>query len=54
MVVPMGFLPSPTSDTQLPVSLQILARPFDEASMIKAAFAYEQATRFRQYAPHWN
>lgn len=50
MVVPMGFLPSPTSGTQLPASLQFLARPFDEGIMIKAAFAYEQATKFRRCA----
>ncbi|KAK9791143.1 hypothetical protein WJX73_010179 [Symbiochloris irregularis] len=42
MVVPMGFTPE-----GLPGSLQILARPFDEATMIRVAYGYEQATQHR-------
>jgi len=51
MVVPMGFTPSPTSQTLLPASLQFLARPFDEGTLIRAAYAYEQATQNRRYHP---
>ena len=49
MVVPMGFTTSPTSQTLLPASLQFLARPFDEGTLITAAYAYEQATKKRRY-----
>jgi hypothetical protein len=52
MVVPMGFTASPTSQTLLPASLQFLARPFDEGNLIRAAYAYEQATKIRRYHPH--
>ncbi|MHB8576745.1 MAG: Asp-tRNA(Asn)/Glu-tRNA(Gln) amidotransferase subunit GatA [Dehalococcoidia bacterium] len=38
MSLPCGFAKG------LPVGLQILARPFDEATMLRAAYAYEQAT----------
>lgn len=48
MVVPMGFTLAAQLAAALPASLQFLARPFDEATMIKAAYAYEQiATRRR-------
>lgn len=46
MVVPMGFTAG-----GLPGSLQILARPFDEANMIRAAYGYEQATQHRTCVP---
>jgi aspartyl-tRNA(Asn)/glutamyl-tRNA(Gln) amidotransferase subunit A len=29
---------------QLPVGLQVIAKPFDEATMLRVAHAYEQAT----------
>ena len=38
--VPCGFTKSP----RLPVGLQLLGRPFGEASLLKTAHAYEQAT----------
>ncbi|QDA62153.1 amidase family protein [Hymenobacter jejuensis] len=41
--VPMGF----TYDN-LPAGLQFLGRPFDEPTLIKYTFAYEQATHYRQ------
>ncbi|MBM3249500.1 MAG: Asp-tRNA(Asn)/Glu-tRNA(Gln) amidotransferase subunit GatA [Candidatus Omnitrophica bacterium] len=44
--VPCGF----TGDN-LPVGLQILARPFDEGTLLKAAFAYEQATVWHKMKP---
>jgi aspartyl-tRNA(Asn)/glutamyl-tRNA(Gln) amidotransferase subunit A len=43
--VPCGF------SGGLPVGLQIIARPFDEATLIGAAAAYEGATDWRSQAP---
>jgi Asp-tRNA(Asn)/Glu-tRNA(Gln) amidotransferase A subunit family amidase len=42
MTVPMGF----THGT-LPAGLQILGRPWSEPTLIRIAYAYEQATRHR-------
>jgi Asp-tRNA(Asn)/Glu-tRNA(Gln) amidotransferase A subunit family amidase len=41
--VPMGFV-----GEGLPSGLQLLGRPFDEATMIQIAYAYEQATMHRR------
>ncbi|MBF9239831.1 amidase [Hymenobacter sp. BT683] len=41
--VPMGF-----TYEQLPAGLQFLGRSFDEATLIKYTYAYEQATHHRQ------
>jgi aspartyl-tRNA(Asn)/glutamyl-tRNA(Gln) amidotransferase subunit A len=35
----------------LPLSLQIVGRPFDEATVLRAAHAYERATAWRQRRP---
>ena len=43
MAVPMGF-----TEAGLPAGLQILARLFDEAAMIRVAYGYEQATNHRR------
>jgi Asp-tRNA(Asn)/Glu-tRNA(Gln) amidotransferase A subunit family amidase len=43
IVVPAGF----TSDN-LPSSITFLGRPYDDALMIKLAYAYEQATHHRR------
>ena len=43
IVVPAGF----TRD-HLPAGITFLGRPYDDANMIKFAYAYEQATRHRQ------
>lgn len=42
VVVPAGF----TTDT-LPAGITFLGRPYDDANMIRFAYAYEQATRHR-------
>jgi aspartyl-tRNA(Asn)/glutamyl-tRNA(Gln) amidotransferase subunit A len=43
--IPCGF-----SD-ELPVGMQIIARAFDEARMLKVAYAYEQATEWHTRKP---
>ena len=44
--VPCGFVDG------LPVGLQVLAKPFDEATMLRAAHAYEQATGWSKQRPN--
>ena len=44
--VPNGYL-----GEGLPVGLQILSRPWDEAKLVQYAYAYEQATRYRRPPP---
>jgi Asp-tRNA(Asn)/Glu-tRNA(Gln) amidotransferase A subunit family amidase len=45
--VPMGY----TRDNTLPAGLTIFGRAWDEARLIRLAFAYEQATRHRRPPP---
>ncbi len=45
MSIPCGFAAG------LPVGLQIIGKHFDEATMYKAAYAFEQATDFHQQKP---
>ena len=42
----MGFTPA-----GLPLSLQLVGRPFDEATVLRAAHAYEMATNWRSHRP---
>ena len=44
--VPCGF----TSD-HLPIGLQIVGRPFEESSILHAAYAFEQATEWHKKKP---
>jgi aspartyl-tRNA(Asn)/glutamyl-tRNA(Gln) amidotransferase subunit A len=44
--VPCGF-----TKKNLPVGLQILAKPFDEEMLFRAAYAYEQATAWHKMKP---
>jgi len=46
IVVPCGF-----SSGKLPIGLQIIGRPFEEDKIIRAAYAYEQATDWRAKKP---
>ena len=46
LAVPCGF-----SADGLPLSLQIAGRPFDEATVLRAGHAYEQATEWHTYHP---
>jgi aspartyl-tRNA(Asn)/glutamyl-tRNA(Gln) amidotransferase subunit A len=44
--IPCGF-----SKEGLPIGLQLLGRPFDEETILRAAFAYEQETDFNKRRP---
>jgi aspartyl-tRNA(Asn)/glutamyl-tRNA(Gln) amidotransferase subunit A len=46
MSVPCGF-----TSNNLPIGLQMIGRHFDEESIFKAAYAYEQATDWRRRKP---
>lgn len=46
LAVPCGF-----TDNGLPTSFQLAGRPFAEASLLRTAHAYEQATDWHQRAP---
>jgi Asp-tRNA(Asn)/Glu-tRNA(Gln) amidotransferase A subunit family amidase len=47
ITVPMGY----TRGDRLPAGLQFLGRPWSEATLIRLAYAYEQATRHRRPPP---
>ena len=46
LAVPCGF-----TTTGLPIALQVIGRPFDEATILTIAHAYEQATEWRRRRP---
>ncbi len=48
LVLPIGF-----GDGGLPITLQIIGRAFDEATVLRAAYAYEQATRWYTRHPQF-
>jgi aspartyl-tRNA(Asn)/glutamyl-tRNA(Gln) amidotransferase subunit A len=48
--VPAGFVDGPAGE-RLPVGVQLMARPFDEASLLRVAHAYEQATEWHKAKP---
>ena len=43
MSLPAGFVDGEAGE-RLPVGIQLMARPFDEETLLRAAYAYEQAT----------
>jgi aspartyl-tRNA(Asn)/glutamyl-tRNA(Gln) amidotransferase subunit A len=47
--IPCGF--DWSRSIKLPVGLQLLAQPFDEARLLQVAHAYEQSTEWRQMRP---
>ena len=50
ITIPCGF-----TEEGLPVGLQLAGRPFDEATLLRAAHAYEQqAGWFQRRPPNWN
>ena len=50
ITVPMGFT-TQDSDTMLPAGLTFLGRTFSEPTLIRLAYAYEQATHHREPPP---
>jgi Asp-tRNA(Asn)/Glu-tRNA(Gln) amidotransferase A subunit family amidase len=46
VVLPCGF-----TREGLPIGLMIYAKPFDEATALRVAYAYEQATEWRHRRP---
>ena len=46
MSIPAGF-----DSNQLPIGLQIAAKPMDEATLYQAAYAFEQGHDFVDQAP---
>ncbi len=49
--IPAVSIPCGFSKGNLPIGLQLLGRPFDEPTLLNAAFAFEQATDFHQRRP---
>ena len=49
--LPAVSTPSGLSDDGLPMGLQIVGRPFDEATVLRVAHAYEQTARFIDRRP---
>ncbi|MFQ5962639.1 MAG: Asp-tRNA(Asn)/Glu-tRNA(Gln) amidotransferase subunit GatA [Candidatus Methylomirabilales bacterium] len=49
--IPGISLPCGYTQLGLPVGLQLLGRPFDEATVLQVAFAYEQATEWHRRKP---
>ncbi|MBM4286924.1 MAG: Asp-tRNA(Asn)/Glu-tRNA(Gln) amidotransferase subunit GatA [Deltaproteobacteria bacterium] len=49
--IPGISLPCGLDSLGLPIGLQLLARPFDEATLLRAAYAFEQATDFHRLKP---
>ena len=49
--VPALSLPCGLSKTDLPIGLQIIGKPFDEGTLLKAAYAYEQSTDLHRRKP---
>jgi aspartyl-tRNA(Asn)/glutamyl-tRNA(Gln) amidotransferase subunit A len=51
-LVPVLSIPCGFTDQGLPVSMQIVARPWQEALVLRAAWAYQQATDWHLRRPH--
>jgi len=55
--VPAGFAQAPSSSLHsgsgqdLPIGMQIMGKPFDEETLLRIAFAYEQATDWHKRRP---
>jgi aspartyl-tRNA(Asn)/glutamyl-tRNA(Gln) amidotransferase subunit A len=47
MSLPCGF----TANPKLPIGLQILGKPFGEATMLRVAHAFEQSTSWHKERP---
>jgi len=50
--IPAISVPCGYSKAGLPIGLQILGRPFEEETVLRGAYAYEQATGWRAKRPN--
>src|SRR5438093_7745227 len=50
--VPASVVHCGISSKKLPIGLQIIGRPFEEEKLLRAAYAYEQATNWRGKRPN--
>ncbi|MDX2253629.1 MAG: Asp-tRNA(Asn)/Glu-tRNA(Gln) amidotransferase subunit GatA [Nitrospira sp.] len=50
--LPAIALPCGFSKSGLPIGLQLIGRPFEEETILRAAYAYEQATEWRTKKPN--
>jgi len=48
--IPCGFSQAPDG-SKLPIGVQVLAKPFDEPTLFRVAYAYEQATDWHKQHP---
>jgi aspartyl-tRNA(Asn)/glutamyl-tRNA(Gln) amidotransferase subunit A len=48
MSLPCGF-----SAKGLPIGLQLIGKPFEEATMLRTAHAFEQATKWHKRTPNF-
>jgi aspartyl-tRNA(Asn)/glutamyl-tRNA(Gln) amidotransferase subunit A len=51
--IPAISIPCGLSEKKLPVGLQILGKHFDEETLLRAAYAFEQHTGFHNKIPAW-
>ena len=50
--IPALSMPCGFTKTGLPIGLQIMGRPFAEATVLRAGYAYEQATEWHKRKPN--
>ena len=50
--VPAISIPCGFSQDGLPIGLQLIGRPFEEETLLRAAYAYEQSTQWRAKKPN--
>jgi aspartyl-tRNA(Asn)/glutamyl-tRNA(Gln) amidotransferase subunit A len=50
--LPALSLPCGFTSGGMPIGLQIVGRPFDEATVLRVGHAYEQATDWHRRRPH--
>jgi aspartyl-tRNA(Asn)/glutamyl-tRNA(Gln) amidotransferase subunit A len=51
MSIPCGFAKPDNGETEMPVGLQLIGKHFDEATILKAAYNYEQSTTWHKQHP---
>ena len=49
--VPAASIPCGLAKGNLPIGLQIIAKPFDEETIIRAAYTFEQSTEMHKKRP---